>query len=144
MAEHEEVPRPVGETQRVELVWALRAILHLERVDGEAVAHMAGIKFPGGVSSLCGLGLGLKFPGNVCLGDMELAAPLRDLLGRRDLRCGVVVWLLLLWEREVPPGVEQALQSKAVSTAAVGPEADVAQQVSLEHKRIGRHTKVFQ
>ena len=69
----------------------------------QASCTTRGRKFPGGASSLCGLGLGLKFPGSVCLGDMERAAPLRDLVGRRDLCCGVVVRLLLLREQAVPP-----------------------------------------
>ena len=99
-----------------------------------------GIKFRGGVSSPCGLGLGLKFPDGVCLGDVERAAPLRDLLGRRDLRCGVFFY----GSERCHHGVEQVLQTQAVSTAAVGPEADLAQQVSPEHKRIERHTKIFQ
>ena len=39
------------------------------------------------------------------------------------------------------PGLEQALQTQAAPTAAVGLEADLARQVSVEHNRIGRHTR---
>ena len=51
---------------------------------GETAVCVAKEKFSGAASSLCGLGWGLKFPGGVCLGDVERAAPLRDLLGLRD------------------------------------------------------------
>ena len=64
------------------------------------------------------MGLGLKFPGGVSLGDMERAAPLRDLLGLRDLRCGVAA-------PSFTGNVVQVLQTQAVSTAAVGPGADL-------------------
>ena len=72
-----------------------------------------GKKFPGGASSLGGLGLGLKFPGGTCLGEAKLATSLRDLLGLRDLNGGV-------YESERHHhGDQQAPQPQAVSTAAV-------------------------
>ena len=92
---------------------------------------MAGFRSPGGA-----LGWGSKVPGSG-------ACNAGDLLRLRDLHGGVVVRLLLLRGEKHHHGDGHALQTQVVSTAAVGLEADLAQQVCLNHKRI-RNTKVFQ